>query len=161
MVPYASLDEDTVIDKENGIEFNFTEAITQIQYLEMKQQINSTLGDRAEVPDVTFTNAQKNGLYTSMMLIACFITLVFASNIIILFQYMWEASKRERMTSLMIYNLIEYTVTNLMDSIYDEIRINNLSYVAVNEYIRVIWRKTILKSTNDSNANYNTFLRKN
>lgn len=63
--------------------------------------------------------------------------------------------------SLMIYNLIEYTVTNLIDSIYDEIRTNNLSYVDVNDYIRVIWRKTILKSTNDPNANYNTFLRKN
>lgn len=63
--------------------------------------------------------------------------------------------------SLMMYNLIEYTVTNLVDSIYDEIRTSNLSYVDVNEYIRAIWRKTILKSTNDPKANYNTFLRKN
>lgn len=63
--------------------------------------------------------------------------------------------------SLMIYNIIEYTVANLVDSIYDEIRINNLSYVDVNESIKGLWRKTILKSANDPNANFSTFLRKN
>ncbi|WP_077612217.1 MAE_28990/MAE_18760 family HEPN-like nuclease [Clostridium sp. Marseille-P2415] len=63
--------------------------------------------------------------------------------------------------SLMIYNIIEYTITNLMDSIYDEIRIHGLTYVDVNECIRALWRKNILKSTNDPNANFNTFLRKN
>lgn len=63
--------------------------------------------------------------------------------------------------SLMIYNIIEYTVSNLIDSIYDEIRINHLSYVDVNESIRALWRKTILKSANDPNANFTTFLKKN
>lgn len=63
--------------------------------------------------------------------------------------------------SLMIYNIIEYTVANLIDSIYDEIRMHHLSYVDVNESIRALWRKTILKSVNDPNANFNTFLRKN
>lgn len=63
--------------------------------------------------------------------------------------------------SLMIYNLIEYTVSNLVDSIYDEIRMNNLSYVDVNSSIKALWRKTILKAANDPNANFNTFLKKN
>lgn len=63
--------------------------------------------------------------------------------------------------SLMIYNIIEYTVANLVDSIYDEIRINGLSYVDVNESIKELWRKTILKPASDPNANFNTFLRKN
>ncbi|MCD7836927.1 MAG: hypothetical protein LUG83_09845 [Lachnospiraceae bacterium] len=63
--------------------------------------------------------------------------------------------------SLMIYNIIEYTVSNLIDSIYDEIRINHLSYVDVNESIRALWRKTILKSARDPNASFNTFLKKN
>ena len=61
----------------------------------------------------------------------------------------------------MIYNIIEYTVSNLIDSIYDEIRMNHLSYVDVNESIKALWRKTILKSVNDPNANFSTFLRKN
>lgn len=63
--------------------------------------------------------------------------------------------------SLMIYNIIEYTVANLIDSIYDEIRMNRLSYVDVNESIQGLWRKNILKSTSDPNANFNTFLKKN
>ncbi len=53
--------------------------------------------------------------------------------------------------SLMIYNIIEYTVANLIDSIYDEIRMNRLSYVDVNESIQGLWRKTILKSTSITN----------
>ncbi len=61
----------------------------------------------------------------------------------------------------MIYNIIEYTVTNLIDSIYDEIRVNHLSYIDVNDSIRNLWRKTILRSVNDPNANFSTFLRKN
>lgn len=63
--------------------------------------------------------------------------------------------------SLMIYNIIEYAVANLIDSIYDEIRMNHLTYMDVNESIKLLWRKTILKSANDPNANFSTFLRKN
>lgn len=63
--------------------------------------------------------------------------------------------------SLMIYNIIEYTVSNLIDSIYDEIKIKHLSYLEVNESIRSLWRKMIFKSANDPNANFNTFLNKN
>ena len=63
--------------------------------------------------------------------------------------------------SLMIYNLIEYTVTNLINCIYDEIRSNNLTYQDVNHYIRKLWREGILKAVNDPTANYNTFIKKN
>ncbi len=63
--------------------------------------------------------------------------------------------------SLMIYNIIEYTVSNLMNCIYDQIRMNGLSYVDVNDSIRSLWRKTVLKSASDPNANFNTFLKRN
>jgi hypothetical protein len=63
--------------------------------------------------------------------------------------------------SLMIYNIIEYTVANLVDSIYDEIKNNHLTYVDVNTSIKGLWRKTLLKAANDPNANFNTFLKKN
>lgn len=63
--------------------------------------------------------------------------------------------------SLMIYNIIEYTVSGLVDCIYDEIRGENLSYIDVNESIKRLWRKTVLKATNDPKANFNTFLKKN
>lgn len=49
----------------------------------------------------------------------------------------------------MMYNIIEYTVSGLVDCIYDEIRMQNLSYIDVNESIREVWRKNILKVTKD------------
>ena len=61
----------------------------------------------------------------------------------------------------MVYNLIEYTVSGLIDCIYDEIRRQELSYIDVNESIRSLWRKTILKAAKDPGANFNTFIRKN
>ena len=63
--------------------------------------------------------------------------------------------------SLMLYNIIEYTVANLIDSIYDEIRIQKLSYIDVNESIKQLWKRTILKAVNDPSANFKTFLKKN
>nr|WP_288754054.1 MAE_28990/MAE_18760 family HEPN-like nuclease [uncultured Anaerostipes sp.] len=63
--------------------------------------------------------------------------------------------------SLMIYNLIEYTVSGLVDCIYYEIWRQQLSYVDVNESIRNLWRKTILKAAKDPGANFNTFIKKN
>lgn len=63
--------------------------------------------------------------------------------------------------SLMIYNIIEFTVSGLMNCIYDEIKRNELSFIDVNESIRALWKKTILKAANDPNANFNTFLKKN
>ena len=58
--------------------------------------------------------------------------------------------------SLMMYNIIEYTVSGLVDCIYDEIRMQNLSYIDVNESIREVWRKNILKVTKDPGAYFNT-----
>lgn len=62
--------------------------------------------------------------------------------------------------SLMLYNIIEFTIANLVDSIYDEIRSRNLSYVQVNESIKSLWREAIFQSAKDPNASYNTFLKK-
>ena len=39
--------------------------------------------------------------------------------------------------------------------------VTNKYYVDVNSSIKSLWRKTILKATNDPNANFNTFLKKN
>lgn len=63
--------------------------------------------------------------------------------------------------SLMLYNIIEYTVKSLLDTIYDEIKQNELSYTDVNHSIKKVWRKIILKSVNDPNSSFNTFVKKN
>ncbi len=58
-------------------------------------------------------------------------------------------------------NQIKSAFIKKIVSIYDEIRVHNLAYIDVNEPIRKLWRKTILKSARDPGANFNTFLRKN
>ena len=63
--------------------------------------------------------------------------------------------------SLMMYNIIEYTVSGLVECIYDEIRIQNLSFIGVNDSIRAVWRKNVLKAAKDPGANFNTFIKKN
>lgn len=63
--------------------------------------------------------------------------------------------------SLMIYNIIEYTITSLINIIYHEIEKNELSYFDVNDCIRELWKKNMLKGANDPNANFNTFIKKN
>lgn len=63
--------------------------------------------------------------------------------------------------SLMLYNFIEYTVTSLIESIYDKIKQKHLSYVDVNNSIRTLWRKTMLKTMNDPSSNFNTLVNKN
>lgn len=62
---------------------------------------------------------------------------------------------------LMMYNIIEYTVLGLINCIYDEIRMQKLSYTDVNNSIRKVWRKSVLKAAKDPGANFNTFLKKN
>lgn len=62
--------------------------------------------------------------------------------------------------SLMIYSIIEFTVANLVESIYDEIKVHKLSYIDVSDSIRILWSKSILKNANDPNASFNTFLRR-
>lgn len=63
--------------------------------------------------------------------------------------------------SLMIYNLIEFTVSSLIQKIYDTIKSESLSYTDVNEYIRKLWTKATLKPINDPNFKYSTFIAKN
>lgn len=63
--------------------------------------------------------------------------------------------------ALMIYNIIEFTISGLIDIIYDAIKEEELSYIDVNNEIQILWRKSILRSTLDPKANYNTFLKKN
>lgn len=62
--------------------------------------------------------------------------------------------------SLMIYNLIEFTVTNLVECIYDRIEMENLAYIDINDCLKKLWTATILKFSKDPSANHNTFIKK-
>lgn len=61
---------------------------------------------------------------------------------------------------LMMYNVIEFTVSNLIELIYEDIKINNLSYKDVSESIRKIFLNNYIKPLNDPNASFRTILKK-
>src|SRR5690625_1881065 len=75
------------------------------------------------------------------------------------YQFMSNIMKSN--VTLMLYNIIEFTVSGLIDEIYDAIKQEKLSYIEVNKDIQKIWRKSFLRVTLDPNANHNTFLLKN
>lgn len=58
---------------------------------------------------------------------------------------------------IMIYNIIEYTVTSLVQAIYDQIKEDQCGYADVSEKLRIIWHRTRMHSSiNNPNANNNT-----
>jgi len=63
--------------------------------------------------------------------------------------------------ALMLYNIIEFTISGLMDNVYETIKNQGLSYIDVNKDIQRLWRKAILNATKDPNANHKTVLKKN
>lgn len=63
--------------------------------------------------------------------------------------------------ALMIYSIIEYTVANSIDNIYEEIRNDGLSYLNISDNIKALWRASILKTTTDPNSSFSTFMKKN
>lgn len=61
--------------------------------------------------------------------------------------------------ALMIYNLIEFTITNIIEYIYEQIKVNQLGYTNVNDLIQKLWHTTVLKVTNDPSSNFNTVVK--
>ena len=58
---------------------------------------------------------------------------------------------------IMIYNIIEFAVTNLVQAIYDRIEHEQCGYAGVSEKLRSIWHHTRMRSRlNDPSANNNT-----
>lgn len=63
--------------------------------------------------------------------------------------------------SLMIYNIIEYSVTNLVENIYSEIGKKELKYIDINDEIKKIWRRTKLKIVYDPTASRDEIMKLN
>lgn len=85
----------------------------------------------------------------------------YGRDISIAFTYQELINILKSNVSLMMYNIIEYTVSGLIDCIYDEIRMQSLSYIDVNNSIKKVWRTSVLRAVKDPGANFNTFLKKN
>ena len=57
---------------------------------------------------------------------------------------------------VMIYNIIEFSVSSLIQAIYDRIDDEKCSYVEVSEKLRALWHHTRMRKLNDSNASNET-----
>lgn len=58
---------------------------------------------------------------------------------------------------IMIYNIIEYSVTHLVQAIYDRIKDERCGYAEVSDELRAIWHRTLIRNAlSDPNANNNT-----
>ena len=62
--------------------------------------------------------------------------------------------------SLMLYNIIEFSVSNLLDNLYTEISIKGLTYNDVNEDLKKLWHETQFRGARDPNTSFNTFIDK-
>ena len=60
---------------------------------------------------------------------------------------------------IMIYNIIEFTVTSLIRAIYDRIKNENCGYVEVSEKLRALWHRTQMRALSDPSASNDTAVR--
>ena len=62
--------------------------------------------------------------------------------------------------ALMLYSLVEFTVVNLINNIYDEIQTRKLSYDRASEEIRKLWRTSNCKYVKNNNVKLETIQKK-
>lgn len=93
IIPIKSLPEDYTLY--GGIEFSFKTSVNSLQYTELKDAIEETLGDHASLPDMDLPDMDKIYLYNTMIIIAVLIAVVSALNFVILYQYFLEKRQEE------------------------------------------------------------------
>lgn len=62
--------------------------------------------------------------------------------------------------SLMIYNIIEFSVSNLLDGLYTKIFAQRLTYDDVSKELKNLWHEAQYRGSRDPNASFNTFINK-
>lgn len=126
----------TIVATYSSRESEIKKLLSTMKFLEQMEQVRD---DSGESSFAKFFKSEELGLLSYQELIN-----ILKSNI-----------------SLMIYNLMEYTVANLVECIYSRIKMEGLSYVDINEGIQEIWRKITLKTLKDPNAVHSTVIKKN
>lgn len=87
IVPFSSLEEKTVINKENGLLISFSKAMTTNQYDVLESVLKKNLQDSVVIPPMPSVIDSGVPLYNTMLLISVFIAVVAALNISILYRY--------------------------------------------------------------------------
>ena len=93
IVPITSLPDDYPLYE--WIEFDFEEPVNSLQYAELKDAVEETMGDHASLPDMDLPDMDKIYLYNTMIIIAVLIAVVSALNFVILYQYFLEKRQEE------------------------------------------------------------------
>ena len=93
IVPITSLPAECTLY--GGIEFYFEESVNSLQYTELKEAVEETLGDHASLPDMDLPDMDKIYLYNTMIIVAVLIAVVSALNFVILYQYFLEKRQEE------------------------------------------------------------------
>lgn len=60
---------------------------------------------------------------------------------------------------IMIYNIIEFSVTSLIRAIYDRLKDENCGYADVSEKLRTLWHRTQMRTLGDPSASNDTAVR--
>ena len=60
---------------------------------------------------------------------------------------------------IMIYNIIEFSVTSLIRAIYDRLKDENCGYADVSEKLRTLWHQTRMRTLGDPSASNDTAVR--
>lgn len=142
MVPYASLDDTTMIISQNGILISFQDAITESQYGEISDIMKSILGEKIRIPDIEFTNSQKDGINNSVIAVAVFVAFIFSLDLMLLFQFVQEGMKTEDE----IYHLCGLSVRKIYIYHIVSILILILVFYGFGQAIYFFWiRRCLLK----------------
>lgn len=94
LVPYASLDKNTVLGQE-GLTIMFRTAFTRAQYEEAVNILKKEMGELAIIPQLEKTDNDQIQIAMTMAVIAVLITSVISFNFVILYLYMLDKRKRQ------------------------------------------------------------------
>jgi len=84
IVPFNSLNEDTPV---NTLLLHFIKPITRSQYNEIKEKIELSFGDIANVPELNIPETENYYLYNTIIIISIIIALLAAINFAVLYKY--------------------------------------------------------------------------
>lgn len=113
IVPFESLNDDTPIDL---LLFNFKNPLTRSQYNEIKEKIQSNIGDLASIPELNIPEPENYYLYNTIIFISALIAILAAINFAILYQYV--LTKRRK--TLSIFRICGCTITRAFKMLISE-----------------------------------------
>lgn len=93
-VPFASLDDNTVIDSE-GVTLGFGRSVTRSQYNEVKAAVEQHFGSCAQMPEMKELSEFSKTVFRTSMLISGLVALSAAINLSVLYRYILLYRKKE------------------------------------------------------------------